>query len=77
MPNTGRGKTSDKTIEKEKDSKVPASPSNISLPKNIPKNRELAEIVANFFEKNKQLKTIEKPIGQMSTDEKRIFDFNQ
>ncbi|KAK7579981.1 hypothetical protein V9T40_000610 [Parthenolecanium corni] len=54
----------------DKDNKSISSPAKSNLPKPTPKDHEFETIVAKFFEKNKRLKEIEKPMGQMTSEEK-------
>ncbi|KAK7601746.1 hypothetical protein V9T40_009187 [Parthenolecanium corni] len=71
MPETNKhhdpGKTGDK------DNKSIMSPGKSNLPKPVPKDHEFESIVAKFFEKNKKLKSIEKPMGQMTVEEKAKY----
>ncbi|KAK7604228.1 hypothetical protein V9T40_004501 [Parthenolecanium corni] len=71
MPETLKSEDPIKSGDKEK--KSSPSPAKSNPPKSTPKDHEFETIVTKFFEKNKKLKEMHKPMGQMTIEEKAKY----
>ncbi|KAK7604679.1 hypothetical protein V9T40_005865 [Parthenolecanium corni] len=71
MPETIKSEETGKSGDK--DNKIISSPGKTNPTKSMPKDHEFEVIVAKFFEKNKKLKAMDKPMGQMTTEEKAKY----